>query len=38
MFQFPGGRQTASFEPTVVLNWLDEVRRLVAAGQSGAAK
>jgi serine/threonine-protein kinase len=38
MFQFPGGRQTASFEPTVVLNWLDEVRRLVAAGQSGGAK
>jgi serine/threonine protein kinase/Tol biopolymer transport system component len=37
IFQFAVGN-AANFEPTVVLNWLDEVRRLVAAGQSGAAK
>ena len=37
-FQFPGGRPAVSPEPTVVLNWLDDVRRQVASGQSGAAK
>jgi hypothetical protein len=38
MFQFAGGRSAPSSAPTVVLNWLDEVRRQVAAGQSDAAK
>jgi serine/threonine protein kinase len=37
-FQFPDDRPVASPEPTVVLNWLDEVRRQVASGQSGASK
>jgi serine/threonine protein kinase len=37
-FQFPGDHTAASPEPTVVINWLDEVRRLVASGQAGAAK
>jgi eukaryotic-like serine/threonine-protein kinase len=37
-FQFPGGRAAASPEPTVVINWLDEVRRLVASGQSSSSK
>jgi Tol biopolymer transport system component len=38
MFQFAGGRTTPSSLPTVVLNWLDEVRRQVAAAQSDAGK
>jgi len=38
MFQFAGGRSAPSSAPTVVLNWLDEVRRQVAAGQSDASK
>ncbi len=38
VFQFAGGRSAPSSAPTVVLNWLDEVRRQVAAGQSDAAK
>jgi eukaryotic-like serine/threonine-protein kinase len=38
MFQFPGGKMTASSQPTVVLNWIDQTRQLVAAGQSEAAK
>ncbi|HEX2777398.1 MAG TPA: protein kinase [Candidatus Acidoferrales bacterium] len=38
MFQFAGGRTTPGSLPTVVLNWLDEVRRQVSAGQSDAAK
>jgi serine/threonine protein kinase len=37
-FQFPDDQTVASPEPTVVLNWLDEVRRQVASGQSGPAK
>jgi serine/threonine-protein kinase len=38
VFQFAGGRSAPSSAPTVVLNWLDEVRRQVAAGQTDAAK
>jgi eukaryotic-like serine/threonine-protein kinase len=38
MFQFAGGRAASSSAPTVVLNWLDEVRRQVAAAQSDAGK
>jgi serine/threonine-protein kinase len=38
MFQFAGGRAAPSSEPTIILNWLDEVRRQVTAGQSDAAK
>jgi eukaryotic-like serine/threonine-protein kinase len=38
MFQFAGGRVASSSAPTVVLNWLEEVRRQVAAAQSDAAK
>ena len=38
MFQFAGGRAVPNSLPTVVLNWLDEVRRQVAAGQSDAGK
>ncbi len=37
-FQFPGGLPGVSPEPTVVLNWLDEVRRVVSSGQSGNAR
>jgi eukaryotic-like serine/threonine-protein kinase len=37
VFQFPGGRMAATAEPTVVLNWLDQARQLVAAGQSNAS-
>ena len=38
VFQFAGGRASATSAPTVVLNWMDEVRRQVAAGQSDAGK
>jgi serine/threonine protein kinase/Tol biopolymer transport system component len=38
VFQFPGGKRADILEPTVVLNWFDEVRRQVAAGQSGAPR
>ena len=38
MFQFAGGRAASTSEPTVALNWLDQVRQLVAAGQSDASK
>jgi hypothetical protein len=38
MFQFAGGRAASSSAPTVVLNWLDEVRRQVSAAQSDAPK
>lgn len=38
VFQFAGGRAAPTSVPTVVLNWLDEVRRQVAAGQSDAGK
>jgi serine/threonine protein kinase len=37
-FQFPDDRPVASPEPTVVLHWLDEVRRQVASGQAGTSK
>ena len=38
IFQFAGGRTAPTTVPTVVLNWMDEVRRQVAAGQSDASK
>jgi hypothetical protein len=38
MIQFAGGRANPTSLPTVVLNWLDQVRQLVAAGQSDASK
>jgi hypothetical protein len=38
MFQFAGGRLALLSQPTVVLNWLEEVRKQVAAGQSNAGK
>jgi serine/threonine-protein kinase len=37
IFQVPAGSATANAEPTVVLNWLDTARQLVAAGQSQGA-
>jgi serine/threonine protein kinase len=37
-FQFDGAKSVARAAPTVVLNWLDEVRRQVAAGQSTAPR
>lgn len=37
IFQFPGGRTAATSEPTVVLNWLDQARQLVAEGQGKAS-
>ncbi|HEY4979207.1 MAG TPA: protein kinase, partial [Candidatus Acidoferrum sp.] len=37
-FQFEGGKKIERTEPTVVVNWLDEVRRQVAAGQSSSPK
>jgi eukaryotic-like serine/threonine-protein kinase len=38
MFQFAGGRATPTSEPIVALNWLDQARQLVAAGQSNGGK
>jgi Tol biopolymer transport system component len=38
IFELPGGAAAATSEPTVVLNWLDQARQLVVAGQSGAPK
>jgi serine/threonine-protein kinase len=38
IFQFPGGHTAVNSEPTVVLNWLDQARQLVADGQSGGAR
>jgi len=38
MFQLNGGRMAAPSGPSVVLNWIDQTRQLVAAGQSDAAK
>jgi len=38
VFQYAGGRAEPSSVPTVVLNWMDEVRRQVTAGQSDAGK
>jgi len=38
MFQFAQGRAKPVSDPTVVLNWLDKVRQLVAAGQTNGGK
>jgi serine/threonine-protein kinase len=38
IFEIPGGRITSTSSPTVVLHWLDQVRQLVAAGQSASGK
>jgi hypothetical protein len=38
IFEFPAGQATSGSEPSVVLNWLDDARQLVAAGQTQAAK
>ena len=38
LFQFAGGRAAPTSVPTVVLNWMDDVRRQVAAGQTDAGK
>lgn len=37
-FQFEGGKQDSRTEPTVVINWLDEVRRQVVSGQASPPK
>ena len=37
MFQLTSGRTVAASGPTVALNWIDQARQLVAAGQSDAA-
>jgi len=38
MFQLTGGRMAAASGPTVVLNWIDQTRQLVAAGQGESGK
>ncbi len=38
MLQLTGGRTAAASGPTVALNWIDQARQLVAAGQNDAAK
>jgi Tol biopolymer transport system component len=38
MLQLNGARASGKVEPTVVLNWLGEVRRQVAAGQSATGR
>jgi serine/threonine-protein kinase len=38
MFQLSGARMTAPSGPTVVLNWIDQARQMVAAGQGESAK
>jgi serine/threonine protein kinase/Tol biopolymer transport system component len=38
MLQLSGGRTAAASGPTVALNWIDQARQLVAAGQSDVAK
>jgi hypothetical protein len=38
MFQRTGGRTAAASGPAVVLNWIDQARQLVAAGQNDAAR
>ena len=38
MLQLTGGRTAAASGPTVSLNWIDQARQLVAAGQNDAAK
>jgi serine/threonine protein kinase/Tol biopolymer transport system component len=37
MLQLTGGRTAAASGPTVVLNWIDQARQLVSAGQNDAA-
>jgi hypothetical protein len=38
MLQLTGGRTAAASGPTVSLNWIEQARQLVAAGQNDAAK
>jgi Tol biopolymer transport system component len=38
MFQLTSGRTAAASGPTVALNWIDQARQLVAAGQNDAAR
>ncbi|MFZ0519468.1 MAG: protein kinase [Candidatus Acidiferrales bacterium] len=38
MFQLTGGRKSTPSGPTVALNWLDQARQQVAAGQSNSAR
>jgi serine/threonine protein kinase/Tol biopolymer transport system component len=38
IFQFAGGKIAAVSQPTVILNWIDQVRQLVASGLSDASK
>jgi Tol biopolymer transport system component len=38
MLQLTGGKTAAASGPTVVLNWMEQARQLVAAGQNDAAK
>src|SRR5580658_951877 len=38
MFQLTSGRTAAASGPTVALNWIDQARQLVAAGQNDATK
>jgi hypothetical protein len=38
VLQDSAGGPSDRAEPTVVINWLEEVRRQVAAAQSGSAK
>jgi serine/threonine protein kinase/Tol biopolymer transport system component len=38
MFQLTSGRTAAASGPTVALNWIEQARQLVAAGQNDAAK
>jgi eukaryotic-like serine/threonine-protein kinase len=38
MFQLTSGRTASASGPTVALNWIDQARQLVAAGQNAAAK
>jgi hypothetical protein len=38
IFKLPGRAPAATSEPTVVLNWLDQARQLVVAGQTSASK
>ena len=38
MLQLTGGRTAGASGPTVVLNWIDQTRQLVAAGQNDSTK
>jgi len=38
IFEIPGGRLVTTTSPTVILNWLDQARQVVAAGQSEGGK